>query len=69
MDEARPTTEVPEESPYTAAAKPETKPPSLDTAVQQTLAMIASQGMEFGGMDMSLTASDATLVLRFKREG
>lgn len=46
---------------------PDKPAPKLDGAVQQTLAMIRSQGLAFDCMHMSLSDGGATLELHFAR--
>lgn len=60
------TTEVNEAVPECAQA-PDAEIPALDTAVDQALALIASQGLAFDIMHMTLSDGGATLELHFAR--
>ena len=67
MDEAKNVIETTAESPAIEAQKPETASLISTATISHVISMICSQGLGYGGLDMTLTQSDATVVLRFKR--
>ena len=56
------TTEV--NAPVVVPVKPA---PKLDGAIRQAIDMIASQGLEFSDMDISMSYNGASMVLHFVR--